>query len=386
MRPKHALVLTAMVLLVVWVCVTAAEKVVTLKDGRKLAGEVTETSDGYEIRIRAGAVVVVSKDNVASVEDVKTSQSEYQLRLAKTDLKNPDSLYALARWATDNEMLTEARDVLKKVLALKSDHENAKLLLRLVEIRLARTTEPALPPTTGPAVPATGKLPLLKTEDVYRIRLLELRADDRARIEFRDDLLERFIESMRGVGIFAERGGETRFRTMSRVAQARYILENTDRDSALRDDILVKSDPAVITQFRTRVWPIISRGCATASCHGGVKAVGGLRLFSMPLKDERVVYTNFYILSEWSGGRKLIDRGKPEMSRLLQYGLPKELAKAPHPKAFTPPLFLSPRDRNHKFVEDWIRSLRHPLVGGYRIDYKIPGLPEPTTAPSPFEE
>lgn len=386
MTPRHVLALLAVLALAILVGPTSAEKIVTLRNGRKLVGEVTEVKDGYRIRLRAGAVVVVSSDEVLRIEEIKRPLNEFKRRLAATDKQDPEKLYELARWAADNNLLREARSVLERVLQLKPEDENAKLLLRLVELRLgpATTTTAPMPTTTTTTTkeaPPIDAAKLLTLEDVYRIRLHELQRGDRVRVEFRDKLLDRFIESMRGTDIFRDSEGVRRFRQAPRVDQARYILENTDRDSPFRKDILIKTDPSVMLRFKTRVWRVISRSCASSSCHGGVKGQGRLKFFSMRSSDDRVVYTNFFILHAWStAGRELIKRDNPEMSLLLQYGLPPKLARLRHPEqARISPIFRSPDDRNYKMIEEWIRSLRYPLTGGYQTKYKLPGQPPTTT-------
>jgi hypothetical protein len=289
-------------------------------------------------------------------------------------------------------MLTEARDLLKKVMALSPNHEGARLLLRLVEISLASKLATATA-QSQPEAPLVDASKLLTMEDVYRIRLLELSSRDRLSIEFRDKVLEQFIEAMRGRDVLS-RAEERRFRGWDRVRQAMYMLDNTDRaDTAIRDNILVKGDPEVFRTFRGRIWPVINESCARPSCHGGVKGAGQLKLFDMPVTDDRVLYTNFYILHAWQrDGRKLINRDQPGNSMLLQAGLPTHIAKQglAHPKEVVPPVFPSERDRNFRVIEEWILTLRRPfLPPGYRVSYKLPGLqqeePPATTAPAPLE-
>lgn len=393
MKTKHGLALMAIVAAAIWSGAMAAEKVVILTNGAQVVGEVIKTKDGYQVRKPGGVLIVLSADQVDRIEEVKTQQSEFEGRLAKTDQKDPEKLYELARWASDEGMLTQARDVLNKVRQLDPTHEGARLLLRLVELRTKAATRPT---TTGPSEEPPDKFKpseLLKKEDIYAIRLHELRRGDKVRVVYRNKVLDRFIESMRGVGIFAEQGGEARFRTAARIDQVRYILENTDRDSPLRADILIESDPLVIRQFRTRIWQMLSRTCGAASCHGGVKGAGTLKLLSAPSVRDEVVYTNFFILSGWArGGRKLMKRDNPEMSLLLQYGLPKDLARLTHPDPpRVEPIFRNPSDANYGLVLEWLKLLRHPVPGGakpYGIDFQIPGQPTKptTTTPSIFDE
>ena len=378
--------------------VTAKQQVVVLKTGRRIQGEVTKIETGYQVKTPGGTVVFAA-DQVAKIEDVVTQQDELEARLAKIDAKDPEALYQLARWAQGQGMLKEARDLLKKVLAIKSDHRQAKRRLELVEKQLASATRPELVATrtagTRPVrLPLVGKEQLLTKDDIYRIRLMELQEDDLANIQFRNKVLDRFIKTMRGTDIFRRPDGERNFRGAKPVDQARYMLENTDETSyAIRDDILIRSDPKVMARFKTEIWPIVAASCASPSCHGGAEGRGGFKLFNVPVIDERVVYTNFYILHTWSrarGARKLIvrgDRDHRERSLLLQYGLPATLARRRHPGR-ADPAFQSNTGRKYRLVERWITALRHPFLSpGYRIDYQVPGMPKKTatTQPSPFD-
>jgi hypothetical protein len=146
----------------------------------------------------------------------------------------------------------------------------------------------------------------------------------------------------------------------------------------MRDDVLVKSDPAAVREFKTKIWPVLAGSCASSACHGGAKGQGSFKLFNVALNDDKVMYTNFYILSAWSkGGLKMVDREYPENSLLLQYGLPANLARFVHPGK-NEAVFRRKDEANYRIIENWItKSLAHPLLDGYRIDYKLPLLDEP---------
>ena len=386
---------------VVTVEVTAEQRVLVLKGGRgRIQGEITKTKDGYEVKLGPGSVVIIAADQVLRVEAVGAPVNRLKEQLSRINRKDPEALYKVAKWAADNDLLTEARDLLTEVLALNPNHRQAQLRLKIVNARLnsaATTRRP--PPSTKGSENGGEKIKidpknLLTREDIYRIRLMELQSGDaEIAIEFRNKVLDRFIEANKGIGVFADRGGERKFRAAAKVKQVRYILQNTDRnDHAIRDDIIIKRDPSVLHEFRIKVWPIVAANCATLSCHGGVKGAGKLKLFNAPTKDDSIVYTNFYILHAWSrGGRKLINRERAEMSLLLQYGLPDKLARMPHPKrpGGAKPAFLTNRSRNYKLVERWIANLSYPFVSpGYRIRYTaVPGMPKKrtTTQPSIFD-
>ncbi|HET6429982.1 MAG TPA: hypothetical protein VM389_07000 [Phycisphaerae bacterium] len=398
MTRKHVLGVLVAVLLAA-AAARAETKVVYLKGGRQFTGEVTRTADGsYEIRTGMGTVIVAG-DEVLRVEDAVTPKEELKNRLDKAG-EDPDAIYQVALWARDQKMLPEARDLLRKVIELKPSHENAALNLKLVELELAKTTGTGPRPIsttqgTGPVEPVRiDPSQLLTIDDIHRIRLVELASPDRVAVEFRNDVLTRFMKKMEGQDMFAERDGDRRFLRMTRVEQVMYILKNTELgNTGIRDDILIKSDPEVMKVFRQRIWPMVRNTCASVQCHGGAKGAGSLRLFDLPMTDDRVAYTNFFILQGWQKkGKRVVDRDAPISSMLLQAGLPSNIAEPGlgHPgKALPNPPFPSQKHPAYVMTDKWIQSLSRSLrmLPGYGIRYKIPGMPEPqpptTTAPVP---
>jgi hypothetical protein len=255
------------------------------------------------------------------------------------------------------------------------------LLLRQVKAQLAQ--KPREPEngktddgedTTADKLGKIRKKWLIDEKAIQRIRLEELRKDDRVQIEFKDDVIDRFIDGMRGTGDFANQGFENRFRGGSPLAKTRYILDHIDRNNTgVKDDIIIKSDPKFMRTFRSKIWPALRQNCATADCHGGDKAPGGFKVFVHRGRNERVDYTNFLLVDGYvSNGRRLIDRNNPDESLLLHYGLPRKLARYKHPEPRTRHIF--PRRNNAKFklFKEWITELQGPLHPDYRLDYKPP--------------
>lgn len=399
MTVKHVLAMVAVIVLGAVVAMTDQKQVLVLKDGRRLTGgEVTRTDDGDYLFRKYGAVTKYKADQVLRVEKVESVSEELTKRLSKIAPDDADGFYKVARWAYDNDQLEDARKILLKTLKLKPDHKHAGLLLTIVKSRLGEkaVVTPTTTTTNGSVVkPPYQKFDpsmFLTKEDIYRIRLMELKPGDRVTVEFRNDVLERFKKSMQGVDIFANRRGERKFDRYSNVKKVMYILENTDIDNvSIRDDILIKSDPSVMKEFRFRVWPILARTFASSTCFGGVKGRDGLKLFNLAIGDERVLYTNFYILHRWQRGKqRFINREKREMSLLLQWGLPRKIALEKAPE-YLRPIYLSRKDRKYKIIDKWIESLRWPFLSpGYRIKYKPPGQkppkpPTPTTTTAPTE-
>jgi len=360
-------------------------KTITLKDGREITGQVTKTDEGYQVRTKFG-VVTFSAEQVASIVDVVTPEQEYQKRLAKIDPDKSEDHFALGKWAMGRGLLQIARKELSEALRLRADHEEASLLLRQVEAKIREATRPpkTVPATapTGPAGPAVRPEWLVSQEEIYRIRLEELRPSDTVVVEFRNNVLERFIDKMAGTADFKKPRFDKEFRAMSNTRKVIYILEQIDPDdSTIKDNIIIKSDPKFMVDFRSRVWPIVSRHCASSNCHGGPKGAGGLKLFNTTGRDERVIYTNFAILEMYaSGGRRIIDRNDPSYSLLLQYGLPPKQAKFKHP-AESKFAFANRKVVSYRRVMEWINSLQPPAYYNYRLKYRPPSGPKPVPAP-----
>ena len=367
----------------------AQMRVVKLKSGSEIKGVVTTTPDGksYEIRLKSGGQIKISKDQVLSIESVVSQSQDYQGRLAKIDPNSPDERFALAEWAAANGLLDEALEQLQEALKLNKDHIRSTLLLRQVERRIARRQDGGgvtqVGPTTGRGdtayTPDAVELDwnwLIDKADISRIRLEELRTTDRVGVKFQNNVLNRFIDAQTAQGRrdFLQPGFAKKFRSKPNVAKVFYILKNIGiNDTATKDDLVINRDPQFMVDFKKDVWPFVAQYCASTKCHGGSEPLGGLKLFKYKLRNERMDYTNYLILDtfELPGGRKMINRNDPENSLLLQYGLPLETARFKHP-ADMPVIFSSREAANFKRVLAWIGSLKRPLHPNYRIKWTPP--------------
>ena len=350
-------------------------KTITLKDGRKYTGEISRTRDGFTIKI--GQISFgVDANEVVSIVDVMTPELMYRKKLKEIDPNSANDHLLLGQWAIKQNSLEIARDELDAALRIDPNLEKASLLKGLVDdwIRQAvreKDIRPGGPSSLG-AIPVRPEW-LVTKEDIYRIRVEELRPDDTVVIEFRNKVLDRFMKTMQGREGWEQPQGEKAFRRFRRAQKVNYILSKIDRDnSAIKDDIIIRSDPKFMQEFRKRVWPVVSKSCATMSCHGGIDHGAKFKLFNFPGRNERIEYTNFLLLDMVEqDGLKMIDRDRPENSMLLQYGLPRNLARYPHPGQVTP-AYRSPSDASYRRVMAWIRSLKGPIHPSYRVKYKPP--------------
>jgi len=350
-----------------------AKQQITLRDGRQITGTVTKTSKGYRVTTPLG-VMEFDKNQVVSVKDVIDPKDEFKKRLGKA--KTAEQLCAVGEWAMDAGLLEEAKQALTAALKQKADYAKAKLLLRQVEARLRKgsTTRPVVKNKNDTKTVGGEQLRpewLVSEKDIYRIRRDELRDDDVVVINFRNKVVERFIKSMQGRDEFKKPGAANAFRGLSRVRKVRYMRKWAADNTAILNDIVIKSDPKFMIEFRSKIWPRIARRCATASCHGGAKPKGHLKLFNIGGRNEKADYTNFIILAGFAKkGARMLDRFDPNSSLLLQYALPKEQAKFDHPVRILSP-FKSRKDPGYRMFLKWIQSLKAPCPE-YGLEYKPP--------------
>lgn len=388
----------------------AATEVVTLKDGREFTGEVTVTKDGnLVVKMKRGESPPIKPEDIKSRVLMVTPEEEYAQKLKEIDLKSADDHYKLGKWASEKKIFEIAEKELNAALEINPKHERALLALRLVKDKRAEAGKAGkingklIPKkngnsgkTSSPAVKAKW---LISKEDIYRVRFAELRESDRVSVMMKNDVVDRFIEAMQGTGDFEEKNFAKRFRGWSKLKKAKYIHENTDSDNtSIRHDILITKDPRFMAEFRTQIWPMLTTSCASLACHGGEKGKGGLKVFNISAKNVKVDYTNYVLLwggvrkNDGGGHRRMIDKNWPNLSLVLQYGLPAANARYKHPVKIKS-LFKSTKDKKYVRVINWIKSLEGPPMPDYHLTYKPPfgmkvqgdiidlGIEEPATKP-----
>lgn len=386
---KKAIPIVLACLLVSALAMAAKLQIVRLKGidgepGGSIIGEVQETEDGYNVRVGSKSVITFTRDQVESIEDYLTPADEYLKRRKEANQNEPKELLALARWGYSRknlDVLKLALEDLDKAMKLVANYEEAELLARQINAKINKLTS-AAGKNSGKAKQPRLRIPadwLVSKEDILRIRLAEVkirgRDDRRIGVVFHNDLIDRFLENMEGEDDFEYEEDFKRFRSLKSAEQLREILDKVERDDpTYADDIEIRSDPKVIRDFRSRVWPIVRRRCASRDCHGSPKtATGGLKLFNRrSKKDKRFEYTNFVIMDGFvnSSGARLIDRSNADNSLLLQFCLP--MSKTKHPEPFKKPIFKSKNDKGYRSMKAWIESLRGPIHPRYRIAYKPP--------------
>jgi hypothetical protein len=357
----------------------AEKKQIKLKNGETVVGEVVEqTPEGVKVKGKI-ATVFYPKDQIVSIEGVQDVKQDYADRLAKLKADDFDSQLDLGRWAMDNKLYPQAVTHLEAAVKLKND-ERARLLLRQAKAKLDEVNKPAgadTPPATkGETADRAGETKveptsMLTDDDVNRIRMAELGEKDRVTVELRKNVVDRFLEQVRGQQGFDQKTDIAEFRRMPQSWQAWKIIEKTGLDDPLRQDIIIKSDPAAMREFRGTIWREVAANCATASCHGSAKGKHGLKMWNILGRNDNVDYTNFLIMDSFHvKGGELINRAAPEESLLLQFGLPENVAHHRHPKEIKP-MFAGKNAADFQAAKKWIELLKGPQ----HPDYGIKTLP-----------
>ena len=304
-----------------------------------------------------------------------STQKDYDTRLAALAPDDINGHYALADWCRAKGRYDLVVRQCRTVLRLKPGHTNARLLLDVAQLQLDRTGTTDGSRQTAPARGPGRQRDYVSEDDIQRLRYAELNPDrpERVQVRFHNRVTAEFAALMVKQGKFNRRGRTAFLR--SKPAEKLFIMLQQDPE-AYRDDIEIRSDPIVFAQFRKRVLPTIMTGCATAACHGGVRAPV-FRLHGGKTRTERLVYTNFLILHSLTAqlepearGQPLINRDRPEESLLLDYLLPRAMAKHPHPTDIDP-VAKSKRDTKYLVIFQWISRL-DPRPN-YDIDWRPPG-------------
>lgn len=354
---------------------------VTLTDGRTLTGTVEKTETGLKVKTRY-ATLELEASSVKSLKPVLRAEDAYIVKRKDINTSDPEDLYRLALWVWENhsdnlEMLQRAKADLEGAIGLKEDYARAKILQRQVEAKIKSLETSTTPGGSDPVDRRTiGEGKLVNERDIFWLRLMELRDDERAYGRFEGDTLQNYIDTMRGSNVdnWDNPNKEQQFKAWPFYRQVQEILDNTPvTNTSLLSGILIRRDPQFMIEFRSRIWPMVKAYCAGEQCHGGPTPRGGLKFITELGPDrDSVDYTNFAILVGWNrNGRRLVDRGKYEESLLLQYGMNTKAAKIEHPTKIQP-MFQDKNSRRYRQIMDWMKKLRGPIYPNYHLQYSPP--------------
>jgi hypothetical protein len=396
----------------------AVPGVVKTRDGGTFEGEISEANLMVIVRDKRGIETRIPREQVLTIETRLDPELEFNARYKKLAEGDVEARVELAQYSLSQKRPDLARKVLLEALSIDPNHRVGAALydVALSQIELDRRAQtaaagrpfaqqpPASPPATPPRAtpanppaapaPATGaaapvspysvtraERPQVSPEQVNAIRQGEIRQGETGvNFRFENDVERRFAQA-RGMTVAS-------LRSLSPLERFSRIRESGDLTALA--DVRVLRDPASLTEFRTKVQPRILAGCASAGCHGGDTA--GTFFLHNPASTEAATYTNFYVLATsrypvtLADGKRqvmrMIDRTTPELSLILQFTLPGELARFPHPPVpgFRP-LFRTADNDGFRNLQSWIQSTLSPIEPNYGFQFNI--TPIPTSQPAP---
>lgn len=375
--------------------------VVFMNDGDTRTGVIIEDNYDYVLMEIEGIRAKIGREYVDHVVLEPTVEERY--RAFKDQLRPGQTLrhLTLCKWLIDNKEYELAEKELEELLEYEENAE-AKRLLTIVKAQLElksggfKTTpeqraaddhpeDTGEKPKTGP-VYAKDMLPqqILTAEDVNIIRVYELDFDNPPRVAISADTIRQLIQRYGTSPLMpASQTDRTALFRADPIDIVRLMFELKARD--LYPQIQVLTEPTSLNQFRQYVhdaWLI--NNCATSRCHGGLEA-GRFFLHERNYKSERVRYTNLLILDrlQLDDQYPLVNYEDPMMSLVIQYALPRPVARKPHPDVRGwKPVFT--RGNTHMLDESikWIQQMYQPRPE-YPVKFDPPVIGAPTAQAPP---
>lgn len=369
--------------------------VVRTSTGEVFEGDITERSD--EVVVRAhGVDTVVTRDRITDI-DYTSYTDRFNERLAALAKDDVDGRIALAREAFERHADPDALKAVASAIDIDPLNRDARQLETAISAQIqleARTGAAASRPSTSTAGDDETRSKSntfrrqkgLDDEQANRIRQLELSASDTVRVQFRNNVRKRFVDSQPGMSYRA-------FSARGDVDQAQAILARGTQE--MRDDVIIRGDPNSIQSFGKHVQTALVQGCASSNCHGGTHA-GDFRLMA-GAPDPSTMITNFYLVTQYAEkvdsddrgmfappSLPMVDRGNPRDSLVFQYALPRAKAKYKHPVVRGwDGLFRDDQDRLARDIIDWIDKDLARLRSDYGVTFSLDDPRGGTTEPTP---
>ena len=333
-------------------------------------------SDGFEgVELEVNGVpMTLDRSRVSHVILEPPIDEQYLNRRLALDSNDIVSHLALCQWLIDTKQYDHAEAELQQVRAQHNDPESHRLL-RIVQAQLelhSSTLQETTPAETGndESDPTSEAPRLLSADEVNLIRVYEIDLQDPPRMLFPRDAIDALIQQH----------GDSRLIPDTEIEQSKlYKAEPLElvrllfrlRARELYPRINVLSEPTALQLFRERVhdtW--LMNNCSTSRCHGGNNS-GRLRLLRRGADPTRTRYTNLLVLDRFrtADGAPILDWELPDESLLIQYGMPRNETRTPHPDVpGWEPLFSGSRRDLKNGAILWMESMMRMPRPQYPID------------------
>ncbi|MFK7961278.1 MAG: hypothetical protein AB8G96_12230 [Phycisphaerales bacterium] len=310
---------------------------------------IEDTFDEVVIDIRT-ITVRVPRDRIRRVLVRPSFEVRYARVLDRTDLSDPEQVIRLSQWLTREERWDLAEALLVPILEADPDQLAVKGMLERVRARRALDRQRAARIDDDPGDAGSGDdtdngndllsrptsndlfaRTLVSDDDVNIMRVYEIDfANPPRRVAVTRATVDRLI-TMYADHERMPTGRRDRARLHRLEPMELVEIMFTLRARDLYPEIKVIDEPASLVRFRRDVHDTYVQNTCGA-CHGDPGA-GRFRLHTRNARDPRARMTNLLILERLDLGSagKLIDYDRPEDSLLIQYGLPRDQARNPHP-------------------------------------------------------
>jgi len=321
------------------------------------------------------------REAVAYVEPAPSFQQRYENFKAGIQPGQHHLHLQLARWLIDQRRYELAKKELETLLR-NTEMKEAQRLLRMVnaQIRLMQSASPPAEPsdadTQADASAAesnaqrSGPTRWLTREEVNLIRVYEIDFRKPSKMRIAPETIQKLIdEHATDPRIPASRDGRKQLLRAEPEQVAQLMFRVRARN--LYNEIEVLSEPQALDMFRRKVhdaWLV--NNCSTRHCHGGPDA-GEFQLHRRRARDSRVAFANLLILERLKLNEKwpLVNYEKPEMSLIIQHGLPQQYARLPHPDVpGWEPVFRTPNSRALRHTLQWVKMMMRPRPN-YPIEF-----------------
>lgn len=350
---------------------------VILWNNRRQNGAILKDGfDSVEMLVN-GVPLTLKRDRVSHVVLDPPLEEQYLNRRLALDSADIVSHLALCQWLIDKKQFDHAEAELQQVRRQHNDAESLRLL-KIVQAQLqlhgSKPNTPGQDGTNQEAGDASIALPavprLLTDDEVNLIRVYEMDLQNPPHMLVPRQTIDALIEQH----------ADSRLIPDTKIEQAQlYKAEPITlvkllfrlRARELYPQINVISEPAALQLFRERVhdtW--LMNSCSTSRCHGGNES-GRLRLLRRGADPTRTRYTNMLVLDRFriADGTPILDWELPGDSLLIQYGLPRNETRTPHPDVpGWKPLFAGSRRDLKNGAISWMESMMKMPRPQYPID------------------
>lgn len=360
---------------------------VVLKTGVRHVGELVRNDFEFVAVLVEGVRIEFPRDKVDTVHRAPPFAEELEHRRSRIDPARPETHLDVCRWLVSIGKWDEAAAELEALLE-RTPYPPARTLQRRVLAQVALIADRNRPrdaEADDSSKSGSHKRVYPITErDVNIVRVYEIDFSDPPRVAVPRPTIARILEYYSKHELIpANAAGRMRLYRAEPLEIVRLMFKLQSRE--LYEEIEVLSEPISLRRFRQRIhdtWLI--HNCATSGCHGKPDAPG-FELVREDFRDARVRIANLLRLERTPTTPPLIDWERPLDSLLIQSGLPRNLARHPHPDVQGwQPVFRSLDDPLVRESVAWMEMMYHPRPI-YPVDYPPAMPPSPTDRAAPAE-